>query len=165
LGDDVSVIKQLKQSELKQLRNNILLDQDGRCPICRRQINEYEICLDHEHKKKVKGTGQIRGVLCRACNTFLGKMENNCRRYGISRVRLPNFLSRTADYLREDHKPFIHPSEKEKAPKLMKSSYNSLKANYSGKAKFPGYPKSGILTVKLKTLFREYGIRPKFYGR
>ncbi len=159
------MIRQLKHSELSKLRTEILQDQNGRCPICRKVINEYELCLDHEHKKKVKGTGQIRGVLCRACNTFLGKMENNCRRYGISRERLPNFLTRTADYLREDHKPFIHPTEKEKPKKLMKSQYNKLREVYCGRGKFPGYPKTGILTIKLKSLFREYGMRPRFYGK
>ena len=158
-------IVQLKFSEIPTLRKTILEEQQGICPICRGIIGEYEAALDHEHKKKVKGTGQIRGVLCRSCNVFLGKLENNCRRYNISRKRLPNFLSRIADYLREEHKPFIHPNEKEKIPKLRKDSYNKLAKLYSGRAKFPEYPKTGRLTIKLKVLFEQYGVEPKFYSK
>ena len=157
--------RQLKHSEIPTLREEILKEQNGYCPICKGIIREYEAALDHEHKKKIKGTGQIRGVLCRSCNVFLGKLENNCRRYRISRTRLPNFLMRISNYLREEHKPLIHPSERIKEPKLQLVSYNKLRKIYSGKAKFPEYPKSGKLTIKLKALFEQYGIEPKFYSK
>ena len=159
------MIQQLKHSEIPGLRKQILDDQNGLCPICRLPIGEFCANLDHEHKKKVKGTGQIRGVLCRGCNVFLGKLENNCRRYGISRERLPRTLRRISKYLQEDHKPFIHPNEREKQPKLQIASYNKLKSKYDGRGKFPDYPKTGILTIKLKGLFRQYGMRPRFYSK
>ena len=159
------MIRQLKHSEIPQLREALLDDQGGICPLCRREIMQGEACLDHEHKRRIKGTGQLRAVLCRNCNTFVGKLENNSRRCNITLRRLPMVLRRVSKYLQEDHKPFIHPSEKEKEPKLQVLSYNKLAKLYSGKAKFPEYPKTGRLTIKLKSLFEQYGIEPKFYRR
>ena len=48
-------------------------------------------------------------------------------------------------------------------PKLKKSSYNKLKKLYSGKAKFPEFPKSGKLSKKLEELFSKYNLVPDFY--
>jgi len=159
------MIRQLKHSEIPQLREALLDEQGGICPLCRREIMQGEACLDHEHKRRIKGTGQLRAVLCRNCNTFVGKLENNSRRCNITLRRLPMILRRVSKYLQEDHKPFIHPNEKEKPPKLQVLSYNKLAKLYSGKAKFPEYPKTGKLTVRLKALFEQYGIEPKFYSK
>jgi len=54
----------------------------------------------------------------------------------------------------------IHPSEKKKEPIVSKSNYNRLKKVYSGKKKFPEYPKSKKLTKLLGELFEEYNISP-----
>ena len=49
----------------------------GKCEICE---NPYDLggykglCVDHDHN-----TGEVRGLLCTSCNTFLGKYENNPR--------------------------------------------------------------------------------------
>lgn len=157
--------RQLKQSELSKLRQEILDEQNGICPLCNKPIPEGCACLDHEHKRRIRGSGQLRSVLCRNCNTFLGKLENNSRRCNISLKNLPQVLRRTSKYLLQEHKPFIHPSEREKAPKLQKVSYNILKRKYKGRAKFPEYPKSGKLTVRLKQIFEQHGIEPKFYSK
>jgi len=154
-------IKQLKGKDIPELRDKILKEQGGICPICRREPKRA--CLDHEHKKKIKGTGQIRGVLCSTCNVFIGKSENNCMRYGISQKDLPMILRNTADYLEKEQYPFIHPSDKEPEPKLKKQCYNNLKKVYSGKAKFPDYPKSKKLTKSLESLFIKYKIKIEYY--
>ncbi len=47
--------------------------QEGRCAICQ---NEYldgrPLCVDHCHT-----TGRIRGLLCKACNTYLGRIKDD----------------------------------------------------------------------------------------
>jgi hypothetical protein len=153
--------KQLKSTEIPKLREKLLEKQNGICPICKRDIKDA--CLDHSHTKRIKGTGFIRGVLCRTCNVFIAKSENNCARYGIAQNDLPTILRSCAIYLERPHHPYIHPSERPKERKLKKSSYNKLRKSYSGKAKFPEYPKSGRLTKQLKQLFNKYNIEPEFY--
>jgi len=154
-------MKQLKKNEIKKYRDIILKEQKGVCWICGKPPNIA--CLDHHHKKKINGTGQIRGVLCSNCNVFLAKSENNCIRYGISYSDLPYILRKMADYIEKEQYELIHPSEKPPEKKLQKSSYNKLKKIYNGRAKFPSYPKSGKLTKALTKLFEQYKIVPKFY--
>jgi len=153
---------QLKANEIKEYRAMILeRDQNGKCAICGKEPSRP--CLDHHHTKRVGGTGQVRGVLCSNCNVFLAKSENNASRYGISKDDLPGILRAMADYIEKDQYALIHPSEAPKPKRLMKSSYNELKRAYSGKKKFPEYPRSGKLTKPLERLFEAYGIKPKFY--
>lgn len=156
-------IKQLRQKDLPALREQILQQQDYICPICGKDINDP--CVDHSHTKRTKGTGQIRGVVCRACNVLIAKVENNCVRYGVDQNDLPDVLRNMADYLESEHLPILHPSETPKPPILKKSSYNKLKKQYNGRAKFPEYPKSGQLTKELSKLFQRYNIEPEFYKR
>ena len=66
-------IKQLKGSEVPALRAKLLEEQGGICPICHNVPKTA--CLDHEHTKKIKGSGQVRGTICLLCNVFLGKIE------------------------------------------------------------------------------------------
>ncbi len=156
-------IKQLKNKDIKPLREQILKEQNEICPICKKKINSP--VLDHHHSKKVKGTGQIRGVVCLGCNIMIGKVENNCMRYNISQQELPVVLINISEYLEKDQYPYIHPSEKTPEPKLKKSSYNKLKKVYSGKAKFPEYPKSKKLIKPLKKLYKKYKLEPEFYNK
>lgn len=149
---------QLKSSELLELRELLLKEQNNICPICKNEVKSPVV--DHQHKKRVKGSGLVRGVLCRMCNVFLAKPENNCTRYGVELKDLPEVLRNMAEYLEKEHLPFIHPSEKEKEKSVSKSNYNKLKRLYSGKKKFPEYPKSSKLTKLLEELFIEYDISP-----
>jgi len=155
--------RQLKSTEVAKFREYMIKKQDGICPICKKAITDP--VLDHSHQKRVKGTGLCRGVIHRNCNVFLAKAENNSIRFRISHKDLPTVLRNIADYLEKPHLPFIHPSEKPKAPKLMRSSYNKLKKVYVGKVAFPPYPISGKLTIKLDALFKIHKITPKFYNK
>lgn len=156
--------RQLKSSDVSKLRKFILKKQGGKCAICKNETDDP--CLDHSHTKRTKGTGLIRGVLCRKCNVFIAKSENNCVRYGIDQKDLPTILRSCADYLERKHLPYIHPSEKPKDPKLMKSSYNKLKKALEGTDfKCPAMSKSGKLTKPLQRAFDHCGITPEFYQK
>ena len=157
-------MKQLKQSDIKLLREELLLGQGGRCMICDITITN-DGCLDHQHRKRLKGTGQIRFVLCRNCNAYLGKVENNSIRFCIGLENLPDRLRRIADCLEMPHLDYIHPSEKAKEPVLSKRCFNALVKAYSiryPKRKPPQYPKSKKLTKTLSKVFDEFGIVPLF---
>lgn len=68
----------------------ILDEQEGCCAICRRpwptcspaKRTRYEttflqhLCVDHDH-----GSGNIRGLLCNACNTAIGLFEEDLKRF------------------------------------------------------------------------------------
>lgn len=159
-------LKQLTQKDIKILRDNILNKQNNICPICNKEIKEGKAVLEHSHKKKVGGSGLIRGVCCTNCNIMIGKVENNCKRYNISLEELPNVLINISKWLSKEHLPFIHPSEKPKEPILTKSSYNELKKLVSEKdlKKLPVYKvKKQKLTKVLKELFEKYNLEPQFY--
>ena len=57
-------------------------DQDGKCAICRQpETREYktagvcELCIDHDHD-----TGKVRALLCDACNTGIGRLNDDISR-------------------------------------------------------------------------------------
>lgn len=155
---------QLKTTEVAALRNELLKKQNGICPLCKRAI--MDAVLDHSHKKRIRGSGLCRGVICRMCNSYLGKIENHALRFDIDPTKLPDFLEALVHYLRKPDLPYIHPSERPKRLGLQKSSYLRLKKVYRGKAAFPPYnEETCLLTVKLKALFEEYGIEPTFYKK
>ena len=58
--------------------NNLLLRQDGRCAICRKQETSRtknsirRLSVDHCHE-----TNQVRGLLCKRCNLAIGQFEDN----------------------------------------------------------------------------------------
>ena len=161
--------KQLKQSDIKPLREKLYKEQNGICPLLKQKIDIKDTSLDHQHKRLsdpigLDGAGLIRGCIHKQANSAEGKIVNIYKRLGLNKfILLPNFLRNLADYLERDNLPYIHPSEKSKSKKLMKSSYNHLKSVYSGKAKFPRYPRSKLLTKPLEKLFERFKIEPKFY--
>lgn len=161
-------ISQMKGTDTKFVRETILTQQGGKCKLCNEPITEETgISLDHQHKLKsqdpdVLGKGLIRGVLCRSCNVWEGKIWNNTSRYRqpedvYDRIEM---LKKLIDYYEEGTYPLIHPSEKPKEPVVSKRNYNKLKRIYNKRKKFPCYPKSGKLTKELGNLFNEYGIEP-----
>jgi hypothetical protein len=55
----------------------MLLEQNNQCAICKCTENIFKgksiyFCVDHDH-----GTGQVRGLLCTACNRGLGLFKDN----------------------------------------------------------------------------------------
>lgn len=52
-------------------RDNLLLIQNNLCAICK-DISKKELVVDHNHIN-----GEIRGLLCRTCNTGIGMMKDS----------------------------------------------------------------------------------------
>ena len=103
-------IKQLTANDVPLIRAKILKEQNSICPICKKEVKDP--CLDHHHKKRIKGSGLIRGVLCRNCNSFIAKSENGAMRCRIQNKDLPFILRNTADFLEKKPYPYLHPSER-----------------------------------------------------
>lgn len=61
---------------------------DGHCPICTKPFSSNRLaCIDHDHE-----TGQVRGLLCTACNYFIGETHDDAAK-----------LRRAADYLTDPY--------------------------------------------------------------
>lgn len=159
--------KQLKGTEVKELREKILKNQEFKCAMCGKTLSEDDtgISLDHQHRLNKNqvigsdGAGLIRGVLCRDCNTYEGKIWNNGTRYKQFKTvkERIDFLKRLIQYYENGTYPFIHPTEKVPEKIVSKRQYNKLKKVC---VKVPEYPKSAHLTKKLKELFDKYQINP-----
>lgn len=84
-----------KLKELLEYRYGISLEaymaqaekQGGRCAICQ-QTPKDRLCVDHDHD-----TGEMRGLLCRHCNSGLGHFKDDP---SLLRVAL-NYLERAHD--------------------------------------------------------------------
>lgn len=151
---------QLLSSQVKFIRDCLLEKQNCKCPLCDRVVELPT--LDHYHGRKQYGSGLIRGVICNTCNRMVGVIENNFIRNSIDYSDAPQFLARLIPYLRDSREHYLHPTEKPKNPKLMKSSYNKLIKKISGKQKVPKY--NGHFTKQLEILFQKYNIVPEFKG-
>jgi len=66
---------------------------EGRCDSCDRKFSpSIYVCVDHNHD-----TNDIRGLLCMACNTSLGKLQDD-----------PDQIYKLIKYsIRTEHKPFL----------------------------------------------------------
>jgi hypothetical protein len=98
----------LKYREVKPLREKMLKEQEYKCKLCEEPITDLsEAVLDHDHK-----TGQIRAVLHRGCNAFLGKVENSLVINRISQNRLKLIFDNYWRYI-DTLQPLVHPTHKE----------------------------------------------------
>jgi hypothetical protein len=124
-----------------------LLKKSCICPICNKEI--VNPVVDHQHKKKVRGTGRIRNNICSNCNVFIAKTENNCTRFKIAQEELPEVLKNISEYFGAQQYNIIHYTDKESRPTLSKTIANKVlkywEYLYPGKKKLT-YPKSGVLT-------------------
>lgn len=163
---------QLNHRTLKELREKLIDECNEICPILGKQIPRSKFVLDHQHKTSKEevgsngGAGLCRGVIDFRCNAIEGKITNNFKRLGLNKeIELPRLLRNLADYLERPNLPYIHPTEKPKQPKLMKSSYNNLvkklqAINYDKPV--PSYPKSQKMSKKLQKLYDLVELEPTF---
>ncbi len=161
----------LARKDIKAKRKEIFDIQDKKCLICGESVAFEDTALDHQHKLfkdqplLEDDAGLIRGVLCKQCNSWEGKIVKSFRRMGLHKKdrSMYELLYYLAKYLQMEKYPLIHPSEIEKPKKLSKRNYNILHKKYiqsKRKKKFPEFPKSGKLTKKLKVLFEEFEVSP-----
>lgn len=165
------VLRQLKQKDLKALKEKWHQEQNGICPLFNKPYPPEEMTLDHCHKLKSElpsedGKGLCRGAIHFQANSIEGKITNAFKRYGGDKhIDIVTFLRNLAKYLESNkihtEEKWIHPSEEPKAPKLMKSSYNKLVKAIGGKQKIPSF--SGKLTKSLQKLYDKYNIKPEFH--
>lgn len=68
--------------------NEMLVEQEFRCDICQDELEiiKWKYAIDHNHS-----TGEVRGILCKHCNTTLGFARDN-----------PQILDAAAAYLRKN---------------------------------------------------------------
>ena len=168
--------KEMKQKEIKPLKEKLWLLNDKKCPVLDIEISLDKMVLDHAHKNKDDAYAEDKGVIREALdfrtNAVLGKLENALKRVGLAQQEsfdISDFLRKAADYFEsgayvdEDGFMYVHPLEVKRDPKMSKRNYNKLKKEYglsARKKKFPEFPKSGKLTVGLKALFEEFKIEP-----
>jgi len=96
----------LRASEIRTVRLQLLAEQNNLCAICQQPLDPQEAVLDHCHT-----TGQIRAVLHRGCNMYIGALENNQKRNRITPTRLTNILAGFESYV-TTLKPITHPTHK-----------------------------------------------------
>lgn len=159
---------QLKTSDIKTIKKELLEKQGFKDAITGKELTEDHAVLDHQHKLRKSqpigedGAGLVRGVLDRQVNIAEGKITNALRRYcGICTVQERiDFLKKLCYYYSNNKTNFIHPLERLPEPKLSKRLYNKVKKMYENKysKKFPEFPKSGKLTKELEKIFKEFGM-------
>lgn len=89
------LMRKLKQSELKQYREEMLKAQGGKCAFCGQDCKKP--CLDHAHMKPYKD--KVRGVICNWCNIAIGKLENARVRTGTSWTDFHFSFPAVSDYV------------------------------------------------------------------
>ena len=100
----------LKQSQVKAYRDEMLMEQDGKCAYCGQDCKKP--CLDHAHMEPYKD--KIRGVICNWCNIAIGKLENARVRTGTSWEDFDNAFTDAHDYIHYAPGPHAdwHPSKR-----------------------------------------------------
>jgi hypothetical protein len=123
-------MERLTYSAVATVRADMLAQQGGRCALCLQRIKLGADVLDHDH-----ATGAVRGVLHRGCNSLLGKIENNHKRYGIE--DLSSFLMGTPSYLlrhRENRTGLLHPTHKTPEEKRLRANAKARATRAARKA-------------------------------
>jgi hypothetical protein len=156
----------LKSKDIAEIRESLLLSQDGRCALCSCKITDKTgVSLDHQHKNKSDeigedGGGLIRGVLCRSCNVLEGKLWNAMKRFlQVKNVQERiNWLENLILYYKQPNLNLVHPNEIPKEPKIGKREFNKINKYY--KEKYPNrkpleYPKSKKYTKTLLEIKNE----------
>ena len=100
--------RQLKNSEVASVREQLIKKQRGRCAVCGLPFtNRDGAVLDHCHD-----TGYIRGALHRSCNQAEGRVKTKAR-LGHKGVSAANYIIGLGAYLDKHQTPqynLIHPT-------------------------------------------------------
>lgn len=95
-------IRQLKQSELNEVRNEMIMSQLDRCVLCGTKLSDEKSTphMDHDHN-----TGHMRAVLCRSCNVYEGVVIHKFTRSGLKGRGMDyiQWLKNLVEYLEKDY--------------------------------------------------------------
>jgi len=173
---------EMKQKDIKPLKEKIWLANGKKCPVLDIEIPLEKMALDHAHKRNDEPYSPTKGVIREALdfrvNVVLGQLENALKRTGLVNDKdfdIGSFLRNAADYfergayINENGNYLIHPNEVPRPKKLSKKNYNRCKKLYNKevfipkrknqkKKLFPEYPKTGKPTKALKELFERFNI-------
>lgn len=114
-------MQRLKPKDIKPTREQYLAEQLNLCAICHEHVAPDEAVLDHDHK-----SGQLRSVLHRGCNAFIGHMENNQARNRITPARLDKILANFSSYVK-NLKPVLHPTHRTPEEKKLRAKTRAKK--------------------------------------
>ena len=79
-------IKKCKQSDLPRIKQELIVKQNGLCPICGKDLtrcSSSNVVVDHDHS-----TGAIRAALHRGCNGLDGKVLRFLTTWGKAKTKL-----------------------------------------------------------------------------
>lgn len=112
-------MQRLTASQIKPLREQLLIKQGGVCAITRYPLPKEKAVLDHCHT-----TGHVRGVLQSGVNALLGKLENNHARFGCSHAQMLMMLSPAGqEYLKADYSRMpLHPTFRTEDEKRLRAN-------------------------------------------
>ena len=100
--------KVLKRKDIPKYKQQCIESQGAHCPLTMTLLIPANTVLDHNHTD-----GAVRQTIDRNCNQYIGKIEQNYKRflgYRPGMVPLPVLLRRIADYLETDYtKNPLHP--------------------------------------------------------
>lgn len=117
----------LTSSQLKPVRDKIRADQKGNCALCNLPVSVADAVLDHCHSH-----GYIRGTLHRSCNSLLGVLENNRKRFGLGDdAAFAGFMQGAHAYILKHATPqtrMIHPTFKTEDEKRLAKNARARKA-------------------------------------
>ena len=125
MNNNTSVVTDLySTSDIKQVREQLIKEQQGSCAMTGYKASPKDFHLDHKHDQQQ----HVRAALYKQANMALGKVENLWTRY-LSywyEGNLQQFLRQTADYLdktEKQHPRWRHTGWMQKA----RTAYNTLK--------------------------------------
>ena len=115
------------QADIKRIRQLLYEEQQGLCELTKLPVEFKDVHLDHAHDSEQL----VRGVLHKAANMSLGKIENIAVRYLYwYPYTLPEFLRQVADYLEKEKDTRYRHVDWQKRVRVM---YNKLNAKQQNK--------------------------------
>lgn len=127
-----------RQKDIKPIATLLWEQYDKKCPILKQEVLIDNLHVDHKHKRKSdipsveNRLGFIRSHLFAGCNTFIGKIENAYKRFGLEdKIDLPTLLRNCADFIEKDPMEelgynVLHYTEVPKREKVKVSEYNRV---------------------------------------
>lgn len=97
-----------------QAKEKLYHEQNGICPICKRELDKEinKNHLDHDHELDGNQAGRVRGLLCNLCNGSEGRTRHEFMRSGLAGrgIDYIDYLESLLAYLKRDSSTNdIHP--------------------------------------------------------